>query len=239
MRLIAAGGRKTTPGEKNYPPTKGELAAIVNALRAHKHILRYKPFVVYSDHSSLQWLSTMKQPRGIFARWLMELATYHFQVKHVPRKETGAADGLSRSDHLHPPPTQEELEEEDEYVAALGYVGEAKGTKEVELNNSMIKRAQENDTILKEVRRWLEGNKPTSKGIRGLPADAWYYYRLLNVLKLDNQGLLRITKISGRDAKEERERIIIPTNPKLRHEVFSWSHQHISAGHFGQTATCA
>ena len=62
LRLIAAGGRKTTPGEKNYPPTKGELAVIVHALRAHKHILRYKPFVVYSDHSSLQWLSTMKQP---------------------------------------------------------------------------------------------------------------------------------------------------------------------------------
>ena len=71
----------------------------------------------------------------------MELATYHFQVKHIPGKETGAADGLSRSDHLHPPPTQEELEEEDEYVAALGYVGETKRTEEVELNNSTIKKA--------------------------------------------------------------------------------------------------
>ena len=46
-------------------------------------------------------------------------------------------------------------------MAALGYVGEAKGTEEVELNNSTIKKAQENDIVLKEVRKWLEGNKPT------------------------------------------------------------------------------
>ena len=31
-RFIAAIGRKTTKGESNYPPTKGELAAIIYAL---------------------------------------------------------------------------------------------------------------------------------------------------------------------------------------------------------------
>ena len=40
LRLIAAGGRKTTPGETNYAPTKGELSAIMHALRTHEHILR-------------------------------------------------------------------------------------------------------------------------------------------------------------------------------------------------------
>ena len=66
----------------------------------------------------------MKEPRGIFFLWLTELATYNFIVKHVPGKETGAADGLSRSDHLHLSPTQEEVDEEEEYIAAMGYVGE-------------------------------------------------------------------------------------------------------------------
>ena len=125
----------------------------MHGIRTHEHILRYAPFVVYSDHSSLQWLTTMKEPRGILFRWLMELSTYHFKVKHVPGKQTGAADGLSRSDHL-PPPTQDELDEEKEYVAAIGFVGEKKNMNEVDLNRATIKEAQEKDLVLQEFKKW-------------------------------------------------------------------------------------
>ena len=95
LRLIAAGGRKTTPGETNYAPTKGELSALMHAVRTHKHVLCYKPFVIMTDHQSLKWLHSMKNPRGIFERWLIELASYEFTVQHVPGKKTGAADRLS------------------------------------------------------------------------------------------------------------------------------------------------
>ena len=93
----------------------------------------------------------MKEPRGIFFWWLTELATYNFIVKHVPGKETGAADGLSRSDHLHPSPTQAEVDEEEEYIAAMGYVGETPETERVDLNKVTIKKAQEKDLVLREV----------------------------------------------------------------------------------------
>merc|ERR1711867_153845 len=43
-RLIAAGGRKTSKGEANYPPTKGELASIIHHIRKYEHILRFKLF---------------------------------------------------------------------------------------------------------------------------------------------------------------------------------------------------
>ena len=67
----------------------------MQALRMHEHVLRYKPFMIMTDHQSLKWLSRIKNPRGIFLRWLMELASYEFTVQHVPGKKTGAADGLS------------------------------------------------------------------------------------------------------------------------------------------------
>ena len=82
--FIAAGGRKTTPGERNYPPTKGELSAIIYMLRKFEHILRYKRFIVYSDHQPLQWLQRMKNPKGIYFRWLQELATYDFEIRYKP-----------------------------------------------------------------------------------------------------------------------------------------------------------
>ena len=114
-RLIACGGRKNSKGETNYEPTKGECAAIVDALRRYEHILRYKKFVVRSDHQPLQWLHNLKNPRGIYMRWLAELASFDFEVQHVPGKETAAADALSRSKHLRDP-TEEEIQEVEEYI---------------------------------------------------------------------------------------------------------------------------
>jgi hypothetical protein len=59
----------------------------------------------------------------------------------VPGKDTGAADGLSRSSHLRQP-TQEEIEEAEEYV---GYVGD----NEVQLNRAHIVEAQKQDEVTK------------------------------------------------------------------------------------------
>ena len=57
-RFIVAIGRKTSPGKKNYAPTKGELTAIIYALRKWEHILRFKPFLLFTEHQALKWLST-------------------------------------------------------------------------------------------------------------------------------------------------------------------------------------
>ena len=67
----------------------------------------------------------------------MELATYNFTVQHVPGKKTGAADGLSRSDHL-PPPTQDEIDEEEEFVANI--TADPKVKKGVTMNWANIKK---------------------------------------------------------------------------------------------------
>ena len=63
-RLIAAGGRKTTTGERNYPSWKGELAAIVYGCRKYNHILSYKPFVIYTDSAALKQLNSLKPTEG-------------------------------------------------------------------------------------------------------------------------------------------------------------------------------
>ena len=68
-RLIAAGGRKTSKGEANYGPTKGELASIIHQVRKFEHILRFKPFLIYTDHSPLTWLKSVKNPWGMLFRW--------------------------------------------------------------------------------------------------------------------------------------------------------------------------
>ena len=232
-RFIAASGRKTTAGERNYPPTKGELASIVHILRKHEHLLRYKKFKVYTDHQPLKWLRSMKNPKGIYWRWLNELESYDFEVVHVAGKKTGAADGLSRSSHL-PEPTAEEEAEAEEFVFRTS----EQGLPTTKLDRVALKDAQEQDEVLQTVRRWVKGDPPKSKEeIRGLPQDAHVYHQHLAVLDVDEGDLLVMKKIPG--FNQQGQRILVPNKAKIRDEVYKFSHVHPSAGHFGTHATCA
>lgn len=126
-RFIAACGRKTLKYESAYPSTKGELLALVTALKHWEHILRYRPFKVVTDSRALTFLKTLKDPRGIFLRWLEVIAGYNFDVTHKPGKLNKNADSLSRSNHL-PEPSEEEKQELEEYVAHLD-MGDNEGQK--------------------------------------------------------------------------------------------------------------
>lgn len=47
-----------------------------------------------TDHRPLQWLQSIKEPKGRLGRWLAALGEYEFTVKHVPGKDNVAADAL-------------------------------------------------------------------------------------------------------------------------------------------------
>ena len=55
-----------------------------------------RSFTVRTDHSSLRWLTRLREPEGQLARWLEKLAEYDFQVLHRPGRHHQNADALSR-----------------------------------------------------------------------------------------------------------------------------------------------
>ena len=96
-------------------------------------------------------------------------------MQHIPGKKTGTADGLSRSSYL-PPHTQDEINEEEELIANIMNSMDRKG-KKVTMNWENIKIAQEEDEVLRLVKRWLRtGRKPVKEEVKGLNQDAWFYY---------------------------------------------------------------
>jgi len=60
----------------------------------------------------------MKKLTGMYFRWLSEIQSYDFIVRHRPGKQNSNADGMSRSSHLDPP-TKEEEEEEVELTYSI------------------------------------------------------------------------------------------------------------------------
>ena len=51
---------------------------------------------VRTDHQSLKWLQSFKEPEGQVARWLEALAEYDMTIVHRPGRQHCNADGLSR-----------------------------------------------------------------------------------------------------------------------------------------------
>ena len=225
-RLIAVQGRKTNSHEKNYGSVKGELAALVYGLRKFEHILRYKPFIAHSDSRALVYLKNIKQLRGIWWRWLQEVSSYEFEIRHRPGKQNKNADAVSRSSHM-PPPTAEEEKEPGDYVANIDHV---------EFSRELLIQAQSEDPVLQKVRKWVAKGPPSKDDLRGCSEDERVYAQQLGVIEDDN-GLLILRYRFNKGVPQDRRRALIP--PKMRPQVYHFIHQHPTAGHFGRNATTA
>jgi len=86
-----------TREEQNYSATELECLAVLHALQAFKPYLDGYRFEVVTDHASLKWLMSLKNPAGRLARWVMELQQFDFFITHRKGKCMEAPDALSRN----------------------------------------------------------------------------------------------------------------------------------------------
>ena len=93
-------------------------------VRKFHQMLIGREFVAITDHAALKHLSTLKDPRGIAARWIEELQGYQFKVQHKAGLQNSNADGLNRAPQLDPPDPEMEHEE-------ATYVGILDGNPEI------------------------------------------------------------------------------------------------------------
>ncbi|OWZ12781.1 reverse transcriptase [Phytophthora megakarya] len=87
-RPVTFAGRKYKPAELNYSMRENELLAILFGLRTW----RDRPFVVETDHKSLETVFKQKSISRRIARWYDELAEYQFQIRYITGAETSVAD---------------------------------------------------------------------------------------------------------------------------------------------------
>ncbi|KAG3230771.1 hypothetical protein PI124_g24131 [Phytophthora idaei] len=96
-RVVYYQSRQLKPAERNYPVHDKELLAMKYALAKFRvYLLGSGPFVVYTDHASLQ--TAVKSPHisQRMARWLSFFAEYDFRVEYKPGRLNVVADALSR-----------------------------------------------------------------------------------------------------------------------------------------------
>ena len=91
---LAFVSRVLTRTEVNYSTTKREALAVVQAVKWFRSYLLGIPFILRTDHASLQWLFRQNGD-GMTYRMIDVLQEFDFQVVHRPGEKHGNADALS------------------------------------------------------------------------------------------------------------------------------------------------
>ena len=95
-RVIAYASRQLKQHELNYPTHDLELAAVVLALKRWRHYLYGAKCQIFTDHKSLQYLSTQKELNLRQRRWMELIKDYDCTIEYHPGKANVVADALSR-----------------------------------------------------------------------------------------------------------------------------------------------
>ena len=104
QQVCAYMSRTTTPSERRWAhPNKLEAQAIVWAVDRLRPYL-HSPFILRTDARNLCWLMRQDLTSGMYARWVMKLSEYKFEIQHAT---VPAADALSRN-----PPVLNPLEDD-------------------------------------------------------------------------------------------------------------------------------
>ena len=93
---VAYASRKCNPAESKYHPYMGEILALVEALRTHRHYLMGPSVRVFTDHRSLEHILDQPKLRPVQHRWLADILTYDFQIQWTPGNWNTVADAISR-----------------------------------------------------------------------------------------------------------------------------------------------
>ena len=85
--------------QRNYSAGQLEAWALVSACRKWRTYLGARGEVeLITDHCPLKWVRSQKDPRRTFARWILELEEYSYNITHRP--ENNLPDYLSRNPNV-------------------------------------------------------------------------------------------------------------------------------------------
>ena len=248
-RVIAYGSRVLTKQERRYCVTRRELLAVVHFVKTYRHYLVGKKFTLRTDHASLRWLRSFKEPEGQVARWLETLGMYHYDLVHRPGKKHINADALSRGpcmqcsgDH-HGEKIRAGRKKKIEEVrvitrSRLRKDGDAAGSNWLQsdvLNMEKVREEQQADPTLSTVYSWVEeGARPDISKLSSERRELKYLWGQFPSFEISNGILIRKLTNTGMDPKIQ---ILVPES--LREVVLKECHNSLTSGHLGRSKTLA
>ena len=238
-RVVAYGSRSLNEHERNYCTTRLEMLALVTYVDHFRYYLAGCKFLLRTDHHSLKWLMSFREPEGQIARWLEPLQEYDFEVECRPGKSHCNADAMSRKPRrFHGDcPSCGQTGLLRTRVSTLAH-DHAKEEEEVNLGNpwssNAISQAQRKDPdigpVLEQYLR--ERKKPSMHELQSLSSTSravWAQCELMEVV----DGVLCIR--SEKSSSPQKHRVVLPGS--LIQPALKECHDALAGGHFGREKT--
>lgn len=96
-RPIAYFSQCLNKAEQNYSATERECLAVILAVKKFRPYLFGARFTIVTDHCSLCWLMTVRNPNGRLVRWSLQLQDLDFEIVYENGRKHLEADALSRA----------------------------------------------------------------------------------------------------------------------------------------------
>lgn len=140
QRVVAYASRTLNRAERNLSTTHKELLGILFGVEKYRPYVEGAHFTVITDHSALQWLRNLHQPTGKFARWILRLDMFDFNVIHRKGCQMALSDCLSRAPYNLSTSAEDEGAIEVAVVSIRGDLKDSKDPWYLQLINKVNSR---------------------------------------------------------------------------------------------------
>ena len=170
-QFISYFSRTLSIPERKYAMTRNKMLTLVDSLRHFRCYILGRNFKVRTDHSTLQWRRTFKEPVYKVTMWIERLAEYDFDIEHRPGKQHANADALCR------------------YSVRVSAVSLVEMWFPPEFKADFVMQ-QAHDAITSELLAWCKkAQRPRQEQLEREPQDLWYYWSCFDELTVEN-GIL-------------------------------------------------
>lgn len=217
--------------ERNYCVTRRELLSVVKAIRHFAPMgLGMGSLIVRTDHGSLKWLLSFKQPDGQLARWMEDIAPYKPEIQYRPGSQHGNADALSRRPCAESGCNYCEKRESND---ALGKALAVAAIPSAPWDDASLKAKQSDDANLNLVLGWLRtGERPSQEVAKNFNSSLQGYWAIFPSLELVSGVLYR--RWEHPSGKTTVLQVVVPTS--LQKDAIQACHEG-TGGHFGENKT--
>ena len=99
-QVVSYASNRLSKTESRYCATRKKLLAVVHYVRQFRHYLIGRKFILRTDHKSLTWLMSWRNPStSQYFAWISELSQYDFFIEHRKGEKHVNADVMSRLQH--------------------------------------------------------------------------------------------------------------------------------------------
>uniref|UniRef100_A0A1B0GHP0 RNA-directed DNA polymerase n=2 Tax=Lutzomyia longipalpis TaxID=7200 RepID=A0A1B0GHP0_LUTLO len=231
-RVIGYYSKSLSRSERNYCATRRELLAVVRGVHHFHHFLFGQHFRLRTDHASLRWLTSFRNPEGQVARWIERLSQYNYTLEYRAGRLHSNADALSRR------PCLEEncqycgrLEERERGHPITDRGEETKLARLTQIASRWDwKAVQSSAPELMKVRGWVESNcLPDRDEIIGESDWTKHLWAKLGSLEISDSGILYFR----RQEQNESSRPLVVVPRAIVPEILCEVHDAPAGGHLG------